>query len=25
MAHDGATYEEILKKYYSGIEIKKLY
>ena len=25
MAHDGATYEEILKKYYNGIEIKKLY
>jgi stage II sporulation protein D len=25
MAHDGATYEEILKKYYTGIEIKKLY
>jgi stage II sporulation protein D len=25
MAHDGATYEEILKKYYKGIEIKKLY
>jgi stage II sporulation protein D len=25
MAHDGATYGEILKKYYKGIEIKKLY
>jgi peptidoglycan hydrolase-like amidase len=25
MAHDGATYEDILKKYYKGIEIKKLY
>jgi peptidoglycan hydrolase-like amidase len=25
MAHDGATYDEILKKYYKGIEIKKLY
>ena len=25
MALDGATYEEILKKYYTGIELKKLY
>jgi stage II sporulation protein D len=25
MALDGATYEEILKKYYKGIELKKLY
>jgi peptidoglycan hydrolase-like amidase len=25
MAHDGATYQEILKKYYKGIDIKKLY
>jgi stage II sporulation protein D len=25
MAIDGATYEEILKKYYKGIELKKLY
>ena len=25
MARDGATYEEILKKYYKGIELKKLY
>ena len=25
MARDGATYEEILKKYYRGIELKKLY
>jgi stage II sporulation protein D len=25
MALDGATYEEILKKYYNGIEVKKLY
>ena len=25
MALDGATYEEILKKYYSGIELRKLY
>ncbi len=25
MALDGATYEEILKKYYQGIELKKLY
>ena len=25
MAHDGAIYGEILKKYYKGIEIKKLY
>ncbi len=25
MALDGATYEQILKKYYAGIEIKKLY
>ena len=24
MALDGATYEEILKKYYKGIELKKL-
>ena len=25
MALDGATYEDILKKYYTGIELKKLY
>ena len=25
MAIDGATYEEILKKYYKGIELKRLY
>jgi stage II sporulation protein D len=25
MALDGATYEEILKKYYKGIELRKLY
>ena len=25
MAHDGAKYEDILKKYYKGIELKKLY
>jgi SpoIID/LytB domain protein len=25
MARDGASYEEILKKYYKGIELKKLY
>jgi len=25
MAMDGATYEEILKKYYKGIELRKLY
>jgi len=25
MALDGATYEEILKKYYKGIELKKIY
>ena len=25
MALDGATYEEILKKYYKGIELTKLY
>ena len=25
MALDGATYEEILKKYYKGIDLKKLY
>ena len=25
MAMDGATYEEILKKYYKGIDLKKLY
>ena len=25
MALDGATYEQILKKYYTGIELKKLY
>ena len=25
MALDGATYEEILKKYYTGIELRKLY
>jgi stage II sporulation protein D len=25
MAIDGATYEQILKKYYTGIELKKLY
>src|SRR5204862_2579932 len=25
MAMDGATYDAILKKYYSGIELKKLY
>ena len=25
MALDGATYEEILKRYYKGIELKKLY
>ena len=25
MALEGATYEEILKKYYKGIELKKLY
>jgi stage II sporulation protein D len=25
MAMDGATYEQILKKYYKGIELKKLY
>src|SRR5262249_27075542 len=25
MALDGATYEEILKKYYKGIELKKVY
>jgi stage II sporulation protein D len=25
MALDGATYEEILKKYYAGIELRKLY
>src|SRR5262245_576950 len=25
MALDGATYEQILKKYYKGIELKKLY
>jgi stage II sporulation protein D len=25
MALDGATYDQILKKYYKGIEIKKLY
>src|SRR3954469_3609081 len=25
MALDGATYEEILKKYYAGIELKKIY
>jgi stage II sporulation protein D len=25
MALDGATYEEILKKYYNGVELKKLY
>lgn len=25
MAKDGATYEEILKKYYKGIDLKKLY
>lgn len=25
MAHDGATHEEILKKYYKGIDLKKLY
>jgi stage II sporulation protein D len=25
MALDGATYEQILKKYYNGIELKKLY
>ena len=25
MALDGATYEQILKKYYKGIELKKVY
>ena len=25
MALDGATYEQILKKYYKGIELKKMY
>jgi peptidoglycan hydrolase-like amidase len=25
MALDGAPYEEILKKYYKGIDLKKLY
>jgi stage II sporulation protein D len=25
MAMDGATYDQILKKYYKGIELKKLY
>jgi stage II sporulation protein D len=25
MARDGATYEEILKKYYTGIQLQKLY
>jgi stage II sporulation protein D len=25
MALEGATYEEILKKYYKGIDLKKLY
>jgi stage II sporulation protein D len=25
MALDGASYEQILKKYYTGIELKKLY
>jgi stage II sporulation protein D len=25
MALDGASYEEILKKYYTGIELKKVY
>ena len=25
MARDGATYEQILKKYYNGIDLKKLW